>query len=40
MMGADGHLSDAEKRLFATAAAVMKLSTTDLDRIIDEAIGS
>ena len=38
MMGADGQLCDGEKRLFAVAAAVMEISTEELNRIIDAAV--
>jgi uncharacterized tellurite resistance protein B-like protein len=38
IMGADGSLSEVEKRLFATAAATMKLSREELNAIIDGAV--
>ncbi|MDA0658162.1 MAG: TerB family tellurite resistance protein [Planctomycetota bacterium] len=38
MMAADGQLADTEKHLFATAAAVMKITPARLDQIIDQAI--
>ena len=37
-MAADGHLADAEKRVFALAAAVMKLSEGELNKIIDDVL--
>lgn len=40
MMAADGQLAVTEKQLFATAAAVMKITPGRLDQIIDQAIGS
>lgn len=36
IMAADGHLAEAEKTIFAMAAAVMELPDGELDRIIDE----
>jgi uncharacterized tellurite resistance protein B-like protein len=38
MMAADGKLTEVEKRLFATAAAKMKLAGGELDAIIDSVV--
>ena len=38
MMAADGHLDEAEKRLFALAAAKMSMSAADVERLIDETL--
>ena len=38
MMAADGKLEEGEKRLFALAAAKMSISSTEVDRLIDEAM--
>ncbi len=38
MMGADGELADAEKELFAVAAAKMNITGERLDAIIDETL--
>ncbi len=38
MMAADGSLDESEKRLFALAAAMMKIDNIQLHRLIDEAI--
>lgn len=38
MMAADGKLEESEKRLFALAAAKMKIEGEHLHQIIDEAI--
>jgi len=35
MMAADGQLSAAEKRMFATAAAYLNVSQAEIDRLID-----
>jgi uncharacterized tellurite resistance protein B-like protein len=39
MMAADGNLAEVEKRLFATAAAKMRLSGQQIDDIIDSVLG-
>ena len=39
-MAADGKLAEVEKRIFAMAAAVMKLPEGELDRIIDSVLSS
>jgi uncharacterized tellurite resistance protein B-like protein len=39
VMAADGDLAEIEKRLFATAAAKMRLSDEELNAIINSAIG-
>ena len=38
MMAADGHLSDAEKQLFALASSIVGLDGTQLNRLIDEVL--
>ena len=38
MMAADGRLADAEKRIFATAAAVMHFSESEINSIIDATL--
>ena len=38
MMAADGKLAEAEKRIFATAAAVMHFSESEINAIIDETL--
>ncbi len=38
MMAADGHLDEAEKRLFALAAAKMDLSISTVETLIDETL--
>jgi uncharacterized tellurite resistance protein B-like protein len=38
MMGADGRLDESEKRLFALAAAKMRISSDDLDRLISSSL--
>ncbi len=38
MMAADGHLAEAEKRLFALAAVKMDLTDTDVNEILKETI--
>ena len=38
MMAADGRLAEAEKRVFATAAAVMHFSEAEINSIIDETL--
>src|SRR5262245_47217744 len=38
MMAADGRLADAEKRVFATAAAVMHFTDAEINSIIDETL--
>lgn len=35
MMAADGHLAETEKKMFATAAANMKVEQSELDNLID-----
>ena len=40
MMAADEHLDECEKQLFAVAAARMGLSVEQIDRLIDETLGS
>ena len=35
---ADGHLSDAEKQLFALASSIVGLDGTQLNRLIDEVL--
>ena len=37
-MAADGELSEVEKRVFATAAAVMEISSEDVNRLIDQLL--
>jgi uncharacterized tellurite resistance protein B-like protein len=37
-MAADGQLSEVEKRVFATAAAVMEISSDDVNRLIDDLL--
>ena len=37
-MAADGQLSEVEKRVFATAAAVMEISSEDVNRLIDQLL--
>lgn len=37
-MAADGQLSEVEKRVFATAAAVMEISSVDVNRLIDDLL--
>ncbi len=37
-MAADGELSEVEKRVFATAAAVMEISSEDVNRLIDDLL--
>ncbi len=39
MMGADGRLSEVEKRLFALAAAKMGISRVEINSLIDELLG-
>lgn len=39
MMGADGRLSEVEKRLFALAAAKMGISRSEINSVIDELVG-
>jgi uncharacterized tellurite resistance protein B-like protein len=39
VMAADGDLAEVEKRLFATAAAKMRLSDDELNEIINSVIG-
>lgn len=38
MMAADGKLAEAEKRVFATAAAVMHFTEAEINSIIDETL--
>ncbi len=38
MMGADGQITPGEKQLFAAAAAAMKITEAELNRIIDSAL--
>lgn len=38
MMAADGRLDESEKRLFALAAAMMSMSSADVDQIIDSTL--
>jgi uncharacterized tellurite resistance protein B-like protein len=38
VMAADGALTETEKRLFATAAAKMRLSKAELDDVIDSVV--
>ena len=38
MMGADGRLSEGEKQLFSVVAAAMRISTEELDGIIDSVV--
>ena len=38
MMGADGKITLGEKQLFAAAAATMKISEVELNKIIDSAV--
>ena len=38
MMGADGHLSEVEKRLFALAAAKMGISRDEINNVIDALV--
>ena len=38
MMAADGQLSESEKRMFATAAAYLNVSQSDIDQLIDGLI--
>jgi uncharacterized tellurite resistance protein B-like protein len=38
IMGADGSLSEIEKRLFATASAKLRLSHDELNAIIDSVV--
>jgi uncharacterized tellurite resistance protein B-like protein len=38
MMGADGHIGDHEKCLFAQLCSRMNISPTEVNQIIDEAI--
>jgi uncharacterized tellurite resistance protein B-like protein len=38
MMAADGKLAPAERRIFATAAAVMEFSDEQLNQLIDETL--
>jgi len=38
MMAADGQLAEAEKRVFATAAAVMHFSEAEINSIIDKTL--
>ncbi len=40
MMAADGRLEEGEKRLFALAAAKMQMTNADVERLIDETLGS
>jgi uncharacterized tellurite resistance protein B-like protein len=40
MMGADGHLAEGEKRLFALAAARMNITDSKLDELIRSALPS
>ncbi|KAA5546231.1 TerB family tellurite resistance protein [Roseiconus nitratireducens] len=40
MMAADGKLDETEKRLFALAAAKMKLPADQLNRLIDQTLGT
>jgi uncharacterized tellurite resistance protein B-like protein len=37
-MAADGELSEVEKRVFATAAAVMEISSAEVNRLIDQLL--
>lgn len=39
MMAADGELSPAEKRMFATAAAYMEITPDELNSLIDRLLG-
>ncbi len=39
MMGADGRLSEVEKRLFALSAAKMGISRAEINTIIDDLTG-
>lgn len=39
MMGADGRLSEVEKRLFALAAAKMGISRSEINSVIDDLVG-
>jgi uncharacterized tellurite resistance protein B-like protein len=39
MMGADGKLSEVEKRLFAISAAKMGIGRDEINRIIDDLVG-
>jgi uncharacterized tellurite resistance protein B-like protein len=39
MMAVDGNLAEVEKELFAVAAAMMNISTEDLDKILDDLLG-
>jgi len=39
MMAADGKLEESEKRLFALAAAKMKVPADDLKRLIEQTLG-
>jgi uncharacterized membrane protein YebE (DUF533 family) len=38
MMAADGHLSDAEKQLFALASSIVGIDSRQLNRLIDEVL--
>jgi uncharacterized tellurite resistance protein B-like protein len=38
MMAADGKLEEGEKRLFALAAAKMSISSSEVERLIDETL--
>lgn len=37
-MAADGELTEVEKRVFATAAAVMEISSAEVNRLIDQLL--
>lgn len=39
MMGSDGHIADVEKKLLASAAVAMGVSTEELSDVVDRVVG-